>query len=138
MMGATRSSKNRTLLALMALLLASSGPASAQGSASASPGASQYTGPHRGDLDTADIPPAITENAADGAGPVNEAMANGDVPSNADPDVASASANPAGEGMTALPETGGVPSPVLVVALCAGISSLGCSLLLVRSSLRRR
>lgn len=59
MIGAQHSSKNRMLLVLttlLALLLAFPAPASAQGSASASPGGSQYEEASAPAMDVADIP----------------------------------------------------------------------------------
>jgi hypothetical protein len=45
-------------------------------------------------------------------------------------------ADPTGQGMTALPETGGVSPPAPISAPCAVVSLLGC-VLLVRSGQRR-
>ena len=143
MMGAPRFLKKSALLVLamlLALLLAGQGQASAQGGASASPGASQYGGETSAPaMDVADIPPTVSDNVDDGTGSVNEAMTDrGASPAEASPTAgASSSAKPGGEGITALPETGGASSPAPVVALCAGVLLLVCSLLLLRSSLHR-
>jgi hypothetical protein len=145
-MSALRTSKNRKLLGLttlLVLLLTSfPGPASAQDGASASPGASQYdSSPSAQALDVADVPAAVSENVADGAGSVNEAASGSEVSSAAQVSSAASStdgtvADPTGQGMTALPETGGVPPPAPIAVPCAVVSLLGCGLL-VRSSLRR-
>ncbi len=141
MTGAPRSLEGSALLALatlLALLLACQGQASAQGSASASPDASQYGGSSSPAMDVADIPPTVSDNVDDGTGSVNEAMTDrGASQAEASPAGASPSAKPGGKGMTALPETGGASSPAPVVALCTGVLSLVCSLLLLRSSLQR-
>lgn len=141
--------KNGTLLllTLLALLLAFPGPASAQGSASASPGANQYEGASAPAMDVADIPPTVTENVNDGAGSVNEAMTGGDPsPAAASPAAGSAAsssatagsaANRAGGNITALPETGGASPPAPVATLGACGLLLGCGLVLLRSSQRR-
>jgi hypothetical protein len=151
-------SKNRkilTLTTLLVLLLSSfPGPASAQDGASASPRASQYND-SSGDqaLDVGDVPPAVSENVADGTGSVNEAASGTEVSSDpgaaSGPEVSSAPqtspaasstggtvADPTGQGMTALPETGGVSPPAPTSAPWAVESLLGC-VLLVRSGLRR-
>ncbi len=139
MIGTPRYQKRSTLLVLatlLALLLASPGQASAQGSASASPGASQYEESSSPAMDVADIPPTVSDNVDDGTGSVNEAMTDrGASPAAASPAAGSA-ANPGGEGLTALPETGGASSPAPVAALGVGALLVGCSLLLLRSSLR--
>ncbi len=140
MTGAPRSLKGSALLALatlLALLLACPGQASAQVSASASPDASQYGESSSPAMDVADIPPAVSDNVDDGTRSVNEAMTDrGASQAEASPAGASPSAKPGGKGMTALPETG-ASSPAPVVALCTGVLSLACSLLLLRSSLHR-
>lgn len=159
-----RRPKNRkllTLTTLLALLLISiPGSAAAQDGASASPGASQYTGSSSDQvLDVGDVPPAVSENVADGTESVNEAASGTEVSPgteiSSDPGAASnpevssapqASAeassadgtvpDPTGQGMTALPETGGVSPPAPISAPCAVVSLLGC-VLLVRPGLRR-
>ncbi len=126
------------LAMLLALLLAGQGQASAQGSASASPGASQYGGETSAPaMDVADIPPTVSDNVDDGTGSVNEAMTDQELSPAAASPAAGSAANPGGEGMTALPETGGASSSAPVAAVCAGASLLGCSLLLLRSISRR-
>lgn len=138
MMGVKYSSKSATLLVLttvLALLLAFPGPASAQGSASASPGANQYEDASAPAMDVADIPPTVTENVGDGAGSVNEAMTGRETSPAAASPAAGSAENTAGGNITALPETGGASPPALVVALCGLL--LGCSLLVLRSGLRR-
>ena len=139
MIATPRSQKKLTFLvlaALSALLLACPGQASAQGSASASPDASQYGDSSAPAMDVADIPPTVADNVDDGTGSVNEAMTDrGASPAAASPAAGSA-ANPGGENLTALPETGGASSAAPVAALGVGVVLLGCSLLLLRSSLR--
>ena len=81
MTGTPRSQKRRMLLVLAtlwALLLACPGQASAQGSASASPDASQYGDSSAPAMDVADIPPTVSDNVDDGTGSVNEAMTDRD------------------------------------------------------------
>ncbi len=138
-MGTPRSQKRCTLLVLatlLVLLLAWPGQASAQGSASASPDASQYGESSSPAMDVADIPPTVSNNVDDGTGAVNETMTGRDVSPAAASPAAGSAANPAAESMTALPETGGASSPARVVALGMGALLLGYSLLLLRSSLR--
>ena len=157
-MSASRPSKNRKVIGLttllMLLLISFPGPASAQDGASASPAASQYNGPSSAPvLDVGDIPPAVSESVADGTGAVNEAASGTGTSSDpgaasgaegpSAPGVSSAASStdgtvpdPTGQGMTALPETGGASPPVPISVTCAVVSLLGCVLLL-RSSLRR-
>lgn len=92
-MSLLRPSKNRKLLTLttllVLLLISFPGPASAQDGASASPGASQYTGSSSDQvLDVGDVPPAVSENVADGTESVNEAASGAEISS--DPGAASA------------------------------------------------
>src|ERR687894_2903699 len=119
MIGTPRYQEMGTLLVLAtlwALLLACPGQAIAQGSASASPGASQYEESSSPAMDVADIPPTVSDNVDDGTGSVNEAMTD----RGASPAAASPAANPGGEGLTALPATGGASSPAPVAALSVG------------------
>src|ERR687894_426897 len=114
MIGTPRYQEMGTLLVLAtlwALLLACPGQAIAQGSASASPGASQYEESSSPAMDVADIPPTVSDNVDDGTGSVNEAMTD-------------RGASPA------------AASPAAVAALSVGALLVGCSLLLLRSSLR--
>ncbi len=140
MIGAPGSLKKRTplvLVTLLALLLAYPGHASAQGSASASPDTSQYGDSSSPAMDVADIPSTVSDSVDDGTGSVNEAMTDQELSPAAASPAAGSAANPGGEGMTALPETGGASSSAPVAAVCAGASLLGCSLLLLRSISRR-
>jgi hypothetical protein len=111
------------LVALSSAALVSSLPNEADAqSASASPGASQYSADGAA-ASAAAVPPAVTDNVAGGTGPVNDAMTGGggDGPS---PAAASPSASPE-ENMKALPETGGAPLGYLLLGVCL----LGCGLL---------
>lgn len=129
-----RPSKNRKLLGLTSLLVlllaASPGPVSAQASGSASPGAAQYSLSSAPVLDVGDIPPAASENVADGTATVNEAASDPEVSSAASP-AARPVADPTGQGLTALPETGGVSPPVQISAKRAVASLPGYGVVLV-------
>ena len=138
MIGTPRFQKKLTLpvlATLLAFLLVCPGQAFAQGSASASPGTSQYGGSSAPAMDVADIPPTVSDNVDDGAGSVNKAMTDRDASPAAASPAAGSAANPGGEGLTALPETG-ASSATPVAALGAGVLLLGCSLFLLRSRLR--
>ena len=138
MIGTPSSQKNPTFLVLatlLALLLVCPGQASAQGSASALPDASQYGDSSAPAMDVADIPPTVSDNVDDGTGgSVNEAMTDRDLSPAAASPAAGSAVNPGGEDLTALPETGGASSAAPVAVL--DVLLVGCSLLMLRSSLR--
>ena len=105
-----------TVASLTAALILSA-PAFAQSAAD-----SQYDdGPSTSEFSTADIPKTLADNAADGSGAVNDALAGSG--SSGEPAVASGSV----AGLTMLPETGGASLVRLVAGLflsAAGVLSL--------------
>jgi len=106
-----------TVASLAAALMLST-PALAQGADD-----SQYDGGGGSisEFSTADIPKTLADNAADGSGAVNDALAS----SGSSGESVAASGSVAG--LTMLPETGGASLPRLVVGLflsAAGVLSL--------------
>lgn len=104
-------------LVSLAMLLALSVPALAQGADAGTAAGSQY-GVDSNALSTGDIPGSFAGHAASGTGAVNEAL---DGSESSEPDAAPEKV----AGLTMLPETGGAP----LLALCAGVFLSGAGVL---------